>query len=93
MLLPPPQSVASTFNPGRLGNQLSTFASLYSVWREFGIYNFVTPGQLDILNNVFDLPESDKHSNDWPYFVWNIGNVSLQKYFLFLNKLHICKNN
>ena len=77
----PQISVASTFNPGRLGNQLSTFASLYSVWREFGIYNFIDHKQLDKLNKVFDLPEPDQDSDDWPYFVWDNGNISLYKYF------------
>ena len=75
LLLAPPHLLASTFCPGRLGNQLSAFASLYSVWREFGIYNFIGPVQLDRLNNVFDLPETGKDTNDWPYFIWNEGNM------------------
>ena len=82
MLLSPPHSVGCAFNGrlmGRIGNQLSRFASMYSVWREFGIYNFIDHGQLDILTNVFDLPESNKDSDDWPYFVWNTGKKSLYR--------------
>ena len=85
-----PQSVATTFGNGRLGNQLSTFASIYAVWREFGIYNFISPEQLDKLTEVFDLPENKEDSDDWPYFVWNTGNRSPGKYSLFIfRQIHL----
>ena len=88
MSMKPTHSVATTVGPdrscyGRLGNSLSTFASLYSVWREFGIYNFIGSCQQNDLTNAFDLPvRSSKDSNDWPYYIWNKGNLSNENIFI-----------
>ena len=73
--LEPPRSVAVTFNSGRLGNQLSSFASLYSVWKEFNILNFISVGQWSKMDEVFDMPIHGNaiDGNDWPYFIWNNG--------------------
>ena len=70
-------SVAVTFNIGRLGNQLSSLASLYSVWREFNAYNFITERQWSMINEVFDLPRNPHmlHNDDWPYFIWDKGTA------------------
>ena len=65
-------SVAGTFTKTRLGNQLSAFASLYSLWRRFGIYNFISPKQYQKLSEIFILPRpKDPCRNDWPYFFWS----------------------
>ena len=70
-------SVAVTFNIGRLGNQLSSLASLYSVWREFNVYNFITEKQWSMINEVFDVPMNPQtfHNDDWPYFIWDKGTA------------------
>ena len=75
--LEPRHSVAVTFNSGRLGNQLSSFASLYSVWKEFKIYNFISVKQWSKMDEVFDLPIHGNalDGNDWPYFIWNNGKI------------------
>ena len=65
-------SLAATFTFTRLGNQLSAFATLYSIWRRFGIYNYINTDQLNRLTNVFDLPKSKSGCiDDWPYFIWD----------------------
>ena len=73
--LHPFHSVAATFNNGRLGNQMSSFASLYSVWREFKIYNFIKIQQYKKLGEVFDIPIGHNTSTniDWPFYIWNDG--------------------
>ena len=66
--------IATTFGQGQLGNQMSTFASLYAIRREFGIYNFVGPHQLNAIAKAFDLPYPIKSPEDidsWPYLVWD----------------------
>ena len=77
-------SVAGTFTKTRLGNQLSAFASLYSLWRRFGIYSFITPNQYQKLCEIFILPRPKSTcSNDWPYFFWSYpgtkGKIWLQR--------------
>jgi hypothetical protein len=79
-------SVATTFNPGRLGNQLSSFASLYSVWREFKIDNYISKKQWVMLDSIFDLPtrknnELERESDGWPYFIWTKGNHIFSKIY------------
>ena len=64
-------SVAASFTWQRLGNQLSAFSTLYSIWRQLGIYNYINADQLHKISEVFDLPKSKSGCiNDWPYFVW-----------------------
>ena len=72
-----PYSVGTTFNDGRLGNQLSSFATLYSVWREFNIYNFIGEQEWAVIVEVFDLPTVDVglESNNWPYFIRTTGKI------------------
>ena len=79
-------SIAATFTWQRLGNQLSAFATLYSIWRRFGVYHYVNIDQIRKLSEVFDLPASKSGCIDnWPYFVWEAGK--LQKHFL-QSRLH-----
>ena len=74
-------SLAATFTFTRLGNQLSAFATLYSIWRRFGIYNYINTDQLNRLSEVFDLPKSKSECiDDWPYFIWEPSKLKLIKY-------------
>ena len=69
-------SMSGTFTKTRLGNQLSAFASLYSLWRRYGIYNYITPKQYTSLSEVFTLPRpKSKCINDWPYFIWSSKGI------------------
>ena len=69
-------SIAAAFTWQRLGNQLTVFATLYSVWRRFGIYHYINIDKVRRLNEVFDLPQV-KYAciNDWPYFVWESSKL------------------
>ena len=82
-------SIAASFTYQRLGNQLSAFATLYSVWRQFGIYNYINTDQLTKISKVFDLPSSKSVCiNDWPYFVWDLRKfscISYCKLYAFIN--------
>ena len=74
-------SLAATFTFTRLGNQLSAFATLYSIWRRFGIYNYINTDQLNRLSEVFDLPKSKSDCiDDWPYFIWEPSKHQLINY-------------
>ena len=65
-------SIAAAFTWQRLGNQISAFATLYSVWRRLGVYHYINQDQLRRLNEVFDLPTAKSGCiDDWPYFVWD----------------------
>ena len=66
-------SVATTFNNGRLGNQLSSFASLFAIWSEFEIPFVLGDEQWKSISRVFSVPTHDDHpgSNIWPYYVIN----------------------
>ena len=71
------KSIAVTFCHTRLGNQLSAFASTYSLWRRYGMHNYINDGQFQQLTKVFELPlkPQDKENGigEWPYYVWNNG--------------------
>ena len=76
-------SVAATFTWQRLGNQLSAFATLYSIWRRFSVYHYVNMDQIRRLSEVFDLPASKSGCiDDWPYFLWEAGK--LKKIYLYI---------
>ena len=66
-------SVAANFCETRLGNQMSVFASQYSLWKEFGILNYFTEDQLTKLNSIFDMPKPNSSADDWPYYLWDNG--------------------
>ena len=69
-------SIAATFTWQRLGNQLSAFATLYSVWRRLGVYHYINYDQLKRLSTVFDLPAPKSGCiDDWPYFLWEAGKL------------------
>ena len=71
----PSISVSAIQQPpqGRLGNQLSNFASGYALWRDFGILNYMDPEQLKIIGNVFKLPTYEENDDNARYYVWLKG--------------------
>ena len=65
-------SIVASLGNGRLGNQLSNFASCYAIWKEYGMYHHLNSMQLQLLENVFQLPQLEDQDND-PYYFWNTG--------------------
>ena len=47
-------SYGASFGTGRLGNQMSTFASIYAYERMYGIKGFVTAVQAEVLEAYFN---------------------------------------
>ena len=47
-------SYGASFGTGRLGNQMSTFASIYAYERMYGIKGFVTAFQAEVLEAYFN---------------------------------------
>ena len=64
--------VVATFYKGRLGNQLSSFASCYAISKEYQMYHYLNSKQLGILQKVFDLPEL-KDVENGSYYLWDKG--------------------
>ena len=71
-LADPPHSIVGSFGQGRLGNQLSNFASCYALMKDYGMYHYLNSFQLRILQNVFVLPDSHGSDNS-PYYIWDEG--------------------
>ena len=66
-------SIAASFGQGRTGSQLCFFAAGYALWRDFGILNFISQEQLDILGNTFELPEQNELLKNSTYYTWREG--------------------
>ena len=66
-------SIAASFGQGRTGSQLCFFAAGYALWRDFGILNFISQEQLDILKNTFVLPEQNELLKNSTYYTWRKG--------------------
>ena len=80
-------SLLSSFCRWRLGNQMSSLATGYALWKLFKIRNFIVGDQYETLKSVFDLPvPKTNHIFDWPYHVWNESMKNLYK----LNKICVC---
>ena len=69
----PKPSIVTSFGHGRTGNQLCYFATGYSLWRDYGILNFLAKRQIDMLENIFVLPKLDEESDNSPYYAWREG--------------------
>ena len=74
-------SIAASFGQGRTGSQLCFFAAGYALWRDFGILNFISQEQLDILKNTFALPEQNELLKNSTYYTWRKGTF----YFMLQN--------
>ena len=71
-------SIAASFGQGRTGSQLCFFAAGYALWRDFGILNFISQEQLDILKNTFVLPEQNELLKNSTYYTWRKGMFYFQ---------------
>ena len=76
-----------SFGQGRLGNQLSNFASCYALMKDYGMYHYLNSFQLRILQNVFVLQDS-QGSNNSSYYIWDEGKYLTWAY----NELSGMKN-
>ena len=68
----PQRSIVASFGNGRLGNQMSNFASCYAIMKEYGMYHYLNSMQLKLLQNVFllsTLSDTDNAS----YHLWGKG--------------------
>ena len=68
----PQRSIVASLGNGRLGNQLSNFASCYAISKEYVMYHYLNSMQLEILQNVFDLPKWNNVENG-SYYLWDTG--------------------
>ena len=68
----PQRSIVASLGNGRLGNQMSNFASCYAIMREYGMYPYLDPEQLKLLENVFAMPKI-VDGDDAPYYLWDKG--------------------
>ena len=68
------RSIVASLGNGRLGNQMSNFASCYAVMREYGMYPYLNPSQLHALQKVFILPRLSKKGNQ-SYYLWEKGKL------------------
>ena len=66
------RSVVASLGQGRLGNQMGNFASCYSVMKDYGMYPYLNTMQLNLLENVFVLPEL-VDSDNASYYIWEEG--------------------
>ena len=69
----PKPSIVASFGLGRTGSQLGFFAAGYALWKDFGILNFISRQQLDILPNTFVLQEQREMLNNSTYYIWLEG--------------------
>ena len=69
----PQRSIVASLGNGRLGNQLSNFASCYAIWKKYGMYHHLNSMQLNLIENVFELPKFEEEDNNAPYYLWNAG--------------------
>ena len=68
----PQTSIVASLGNGRLGNQLSNFASCFAIWKEYGMYPYLDSMQLGLIEKVFDLPKLED-TNNASYHLWNKG--------------------
>ena len=68
----PQRSVVASLGNGRLGNQMSNFATCYAISKEYGMYHYLSPNQLHALQKVFVLPDLS-NSENVSYFLWEKG--------------------
>ena len=68
----PQKSIVASLGDGRLGNQLSNFASGYAIMKEYGMYPYLGSNQLKSLRKVFLLPELS-NQDDTSFFLWEEG--------------------
>ena len=72
----PQVSIVASGGKGRLGNQLSNFASCYAIWKEYGMHHYLESMQLNIIETVFELPKFKEEDNNAPYYIWDPGKYT-----------------
>ena len=79
------RSLITSFCRWRLGNQLSSFATGYALWRRFGFQNVIVGDQFDSLRDIFYIPVPKKNIiSNWPYYVWNESTIIYEKYLMIV---------
>ena len=66
------RSIIANFGDGRLGNQLSNFATNYAILKDYGMYPYINSMQHNILKAVFSLPKLNDMDNA-SYYIWDTG--------------------
>ncbi len=66
------RSIIANFGDGRLGNQLSNFATNYAISKDYGMYQYINSMQHSIIKSVFNLPELNDMDNS-SYYIWHTG--------------------
>ena len=66
------RSIIASLGNGRLANQMCNFATCYAIMKEYGMYHYLNTMQLQLLENVFILPEISDSDNA-SYYLWEEG--------------------
>ena len=66
----PQRSIVASLGNGRLGNQMSNFASCYALMKEYGMYHYLDGEYLKLLEKVFVMPEVVDDDNA-SYYLWD----------------------
>merc|ERR1711894_232312 len=66
----PQRSVVASLGNGRLGNQMSNFASCYALFKDYNMYHYLNSMQLGLLEKEFILPELED-TDDASYYFWD----------------------
>ena len=69
----PQRSVVASLGDGRLGNQLSNFATCYAIQKEYKMYHYLNTFQLELLTNVFDFSNVPIGADYSSYYLWDEG--------------------
>ena len=80
-LIHPQRSVVASLGNGRLGNQLSNFATCYAIQQEYKMYHYLNTFQLELLSNVFDFSNVPIDAEKSSYYIWDEGK--------YLSLIHI----
>ena len=75
----PQRSIVASLGNGRLGNQMSNFASCYAIMKEYGMYPYLGSNQIKSLTKVFLLPEL-LNRDDASFFLWEEGKFCFDFY-------------
>ena len=73
------RSIVASLGNGRLGNQMSNFAGCYAVMKEYGMYPYINKMQLELLENVFVLPDKQDADNA-SYYIWEESRFNVYHY-------------
>ena len=69
-------SNVASFGNGGLGNQMCNFASLFALYKDFGMPSYLEEHSFRLLQNTFLLDNGNSTFAKFPYFVTNLENIS-----------------